>query len=80
MRIAIIAIFVEEKSYIHKVNDLLHQYGEIIIGRMGLPKVEEGLNIITLVVKGDQDEISALSGKLGSLKGVISKVTYASKK
>ncbi|MDD7306533.1 MAG: iron-only hydrogenase system regulator [Peptoniphilaceae bacterium] len=79
MRIAIIAIFVEDKTYAHKVNDILHQYGRYIIGRMGLPNVEEDLNIITLVVKASQEDISALSGKLGSLKGVISKVTYASK-
>lgn len=80
MRIAIIAIFVEDKKYIHKVNDILHHYGKYIIGRMGLPNVEKDLNIITLVVKASQEEISALSGKLGSLNGVISKVTYASKK
>jgi putative iron-only hydrogenase system regulator len=80
MRIAIVAIFVEDKNCINKVNDILHQYGKYIIGRMGLPNVEEGLNIITLVVKASQEEISALSGKLGSLSGVISKVTYASKR
>lgn len=80
MRIAIVAIFVEDKNYVHKVNEILHQYGEFIIGRMGLPNVEEGLNIITLVVKASQEYISALSGKLGSLDGVISRVTYASKK
>lgn len=80
MRIAIIAIFVEDKNYVHRVNDILHQYGKYVLGRMGLPNVEDGLNIITLVVKASQEEISALSGKLGSLDGVISKVTYATKK
>lgn len=80
MRIAIVAIFIEDKIYVHKVNEILHQYGKYIIGRMGIPNVQEGLNIISLVVKANQDEISALSGKLGSLRGVISKVTYASQK
>lgn len=80
MRIAIVAIFIEDRKKVEKVNEILHQYGKFIIGRMGLPNVEEGVNVITLVVKAKQEDISALSGKLGILNGVISKVTYASKK
>lgn len=80
MRIAIVAIFVHNKESATSVNDILHEYGEMIVGRMGLPKVEKGINIITLVVKGEQEKISAMSGKLGKLKEVVCSVTYAKNK
>ncbi|WP_288980264.1 TM1266 family iron-only hydrogenase system putative regulator [uncultured Parvimonas sp.] len=77
MRIAIVAIFIHNKESATSVNDLLHEYTDMIVGRMGLPKVEESINIITLVVKGEQERISAMSGKLGRLKEVVCSVTYA---
>ncbi len=77
MRIAIVGIFVMDLTQSHKVNEILHQYGEYVHGRLGLPKVQEDLNIITLVIKAPQDVISAMTGKLGRLNGVICKANYA---
>lgn len=77
MRVAIVAIFIEEKSMASEVNEILHKYSKYIIGRMGLSKVEENLSVITVVIKAKQDIISAMSGQLGNLKKVVSKTTYA---
>lgn len=77
MRIAIIAIFVQDSKAVDPVNDLLHEFGNLVIGRFGLPRVEDNINVITLVVKGEQDRISSLSGKLGRIENVVCQVTYA---
>jgi putative iron-only hydrogenase system regulator len=71
-RIAVIGIIIEDKSQAGAVNELLHQYGNYIIGRMGLPYEKKKVNIISIVL----DIISALSGKLGRLWGVSSKALY----
>ena len=59
------------------LNDLLHQYGPYIVGRMGVPYREKGVNIISVAMDAPGDVISALSGKLGRLEGVIAKTAYA---
>ena len=59
------------------LNDLLHQYGAYIIGRMGVPYRQRGVNIISVALDVPQDIISALSGKLGRLPGVTAKTVYA---
>lgn len=66
-RIAVIGIIVEDKTAVGQVNSLLHEYGEFIIGRMGLPYEKREVNIISIVVDAPMDKISALSGKLGKL-------------
>ncbi len=76
-RIAIIGIIVENEESVEKLNCLLHQYREIVIGRMGLPYSKRGISIISVAVDGPADTISALSGKLGALPGVSSKTTYS---
>ena len=59
------------------MNELLHQYGEYIIGRMGIPYREKGINIISIAMDAPQDKISALSGKIGRLPGVSAKAAYS---
>ena len=78
-RIAVIGIIVEDKKKVGEVNQLLHEYGEFIIGRMGLPYEKRGVNIISIVVDAPMDKISALSGKLGRLPGVGAKALYSGK-
>lgn len=78
MRIAIIGIFVMDLTQSPKVNEIIHAYGEYIHGRLGLPKVEKDLQIITLVIKAPQDKISAMTGSLGRIKGIVCKANYAS--
>lgn len=76
-RIALIGIIVENEESVDMLNKLLHEYREIIIGRMGLPYAERGISIISVAVDAPSDTISALSGKLGALPGVSSKTTYS---
>ena len=76
-RIAVIGIIVENKDSVESVNGLLHQYGQYIIGRLGLPYEKKKVNIISVVVDAPQDIISALSGKLGRLEGINSKALFS---
>lgn len=76
-RIAVIGIIVEDKAAIAEVNRLLHEYGEYIIGRMGIPYEKKEVNIISIVVDAPMDKISALSGKLGKLPGISAKSLYS---
>lgn len=76
-RIAVIAIIVEDRSRSGELNLLLHDYGEYIVGRMGVPYREKGVNVISVILDAPQEKISALSGKLGMLDGVTSKTVYS---
>ncbi len=72
-RIGIVGIVIEEISCIEHVNMILHEYAGIIVGRMGLPYRERGVSVISLIVDGSNDEISALTGKLGRITGAAVK-------
>lgn len=76
-RVAIIGIIVEEESSVEELNQILHQYGQYIIGRMGIPYPQKGINIISIAVDAPQNIISALSGKVGKLPGISSKTAYS---
>ena len=76
-RVAVLAIIVREGTAVTALNDLLHQYGAYIVGRMGVPYRQRGVNIISVALDAPQDIISALSGKLGRLPGVTAKTVYA---
>lgn len=76
-RLANIAIIVEEEESVERLNQILHKYGSYIIGRMGIPHKERGVNIISIAIDAPQNEISSLSGKLGMLDGVTAKAVYS---
>lgn len=76
-RVAVISIIVEDPESVLAVNDLLHQYSEYIIGRMGIPYRAKGISIISIAMDAPQDKISALSGKIGRLSGVTAKAAYS---
>ena len=76
-RVALIGIIVERESSVAQLNELLHQYGRYIIGRMGQPYREKGVNIISVALDAPNDVISALSGKIGRLDGITAKTVYA---
>lgn len=76
-RVAVLAIIVREGSAVGALNDLLHQYGQHIIGRMGVPYHARGVNIISVAMDAPADVISALSGKIGRLPGITAKTVYA---
>lgn len=75
-RVALIGIIVENMDSTEKINELLHQYAARIVGRMGVPYHKRNVSIISVVLDAPQNEISALSGKLGMLPGVSSKTVY----
>lgn len=76
-RIAIISIIVYNNECVEKINRLLHDYSEFIIGRMGLPYREKSLSVITVVMDAPNDTIGALSGKLGMVKDITVKTVYS---
>ncbi len=76
-RVALIGIIVHDKSVVDELNKILSQFGQYIIGRMGLPYEKRNLSIISIAVDAPQDIISSLSGKLGMLDGVSAKTLYS---
>jgi len=76
-RVAMLAIIVREGTAVAALNDLLHQYGTYIIGRMGVPYHQRGVNVISVAMDAPADVISALSGKIGRLPGITAKTVYA---
>jgi putative iron-only hydrogenase system regulator len=76
-RIALIGIVVENKECTEKLNAILHEYAEYLVGRMGIPYPKRHVSVISVVVDAPSDIISALSGKLGMLPHVSIKTVYS---
>ena len=76
-RVAVMGIIVQDLQSAERLNAILHEYGEVIIGRMGIPYREKSISILSVAVDAPQDTISALAGKIGRLPGVSVKTAYA---
>ena len=76
-RIAVLSIIVEDSESTAKLNEMIHDYAEYVVGRMGIPYREKNISIISLVIDAPQTKISELSGKIGRLSGVTAKAAYA---
>ena len=76
-RVAVMGIIVEDLQSAERLNAILHDYGEYIIGRMGIPYRQKNISILSVAVDAPQDTISALAGKIGRLPGVSVKTAYA---
>lgn len=76
-RVAVMAIIVERADAVESLNAVLHEYGEYIIGRMGIPYRAKGINIVSIAIDAPQDTISALAGKLGNIEGLSVKTAYS---
>lgn len=76
-RIALLGIIIDDNNSVETLNSILHEYADRIIGRMGLPLRDRKISIISVVVDASESDISALSGKIGRLKGVSVKVSYS---
>lgn len=61
-RVGVVGIVIEEFESSSKVNDILHQFADIIVGRMGVPYREKEISVISIIVDGTSDEISAMTG------------------
>jgi putative iron-only hydrogenase system regulator len=71
------SIIVENPDTVEKINAVLHEYGEWIIGRMGIPYKARGISIISIALDAPQDRIAALAGRVGNLSGVSVKTAYS---
>lgn len=76
-RIALLGIVVEREESVEPLNRLLHEYKDYIVGRMGIPYRQRGVNLISIVLDAPGDAISTLSGKAGMIPGVSAKTLYA---
>ena len=76
-RVAVMGIIVESAESVTSLNELLHQSCQYIIGRMGIPYRQRGINVISVVIDAPQDHISALAGKIGNLPGASVKTAYS---
>ena len=76
-RIAVMSIIVENPDTVEKLNAILHEHGDYIIGRMGIPYRKRKISIISIALDAPQDTISALAGKIGGLNGVSVKTAYS---
>ena len=77
-RVAVMSIIVEDPSAVEKLNIYLHEYGEYIIGRMGIPYRKRKISIISIALDAPQNTISSLAGKIGALAGISVKTAYSS--
>ena len=76
-RLAVIGIIVEDLEVTDRINHILHDYSNYIVGRMGIPYRQRGISVISVIVDAPADAISALTGKLGMLEGVSAKALYS---
>jgi putative iron-only hydrogenase system regulator len=76
-RLGTVGIVVEEPSSVAEINSILHQYADIIVGRLGIPYRSRGVSIISLAVDGSMDAISGMTGRLGKLPGVSVKAAIS---
>lgn len=79
-RIALIGIVLEGYDVTGEINQVIHEYRQYVVGRMGLPKARENIAVISLVLDAPSDVINALSGKMGMIPGVNCKTIYAKSK
>lgn len=78
-RIGVVAVVVDENSAASEVNRVLHEYSNIIIGRMGIPYRDRGVSLISVAVDAKPDIISNLTGRLGQISGVSVKAAISKK-
>lgn len=76
-RVAVIGIIVGNRDTAAELNAILSEYGDYIIGRMGVPYHKRNINIISVAIDAPQDVINTLGGKIGRLSGVSAKTAYA---
>lgn len=75
-RLALISIIVENREVVERVNGLLSQFGDYIIGRMGIPYKQKSISLISVAIDAPNEIINSLTGKLGSIRGVTAKTLF----
>lgn len=80
-RVGVVGIVVDDpKEVKDKVNDIISSYGHVVVGRMGIPRLDANVGVIALIVEGTTDDIGAMTGKLGNVRGVTVKSALTSQK
>lgn len=79
-RIGVVGVIVEDLNKAQKVNAVLHEHADLIVGRMGIPYRERGISVISLIIDGSSDELSAMTGKLGNIDSVSVKSAVTKKR
>lgn len=78
-RVGVVGIVIEDLGSAQMVNQVLHEFADKIVGRMGIPYREKGISVISVIVDGTVDELSAMTGKLGKIKGITVKSALTKK-
>ena len=78
-RLAVIAIVVEDLSASKEMNEVLHEFSEYIIGRMGIPYRSKNVSLVSVALDASEETINALTGKLGNIKGLNAKAAFSKK-
>ena len=76
-RLAVVSIIVEDTDCSDRLNALLHEFGEYIVGRMGIPYRAKGVSVLAVVMDAPQEKINALTGRMGMLGGVTAKTLFS---
>ncbi len=76
-RVAVMSIIVEDMQSAERINAILHEHGEYVIGRMGIPYRARKISIISVALDAPQNVISTISGRIGGLPGVSVKTAYS---
>ncbi|MCD8295400.1 MAG: iron-only hydrogenase system regulator [Clostridia bacterium] len=72
-RLAVISIIVEDRASAPRLNALLSEFGDFIIGRMGIPYKEKSVSVICVALDAPSEIINALTGRIGMLSCVSAK-------
>ena len=75
-RLCVLSAVVEDRSSAGKLNEYLSEYGDYIVGRMGIPYRERGVSVLCVVLDAPVAAVTALTGKIGSLNGVTAKTLF----
>ncbi len=72
-RLAVISVIIEDREKSSCINGLLSEYGEYIVGRMGIPYRERSLSVMCVIIDAPAEVVNSLTGKLGMIEGVTAK-------
>lgn len=76
-RIAMIAIVVENSDSVAQMNEILHEFSQWIVGRMGIPYRARHVNLISIAIDAPMDIINSLTGRIGALDGISVKAAVS---
>ena len=72
-RLAVLSIIVEDRGASAEINSLLSEFGDYIVGRMGVPYKQKSVSVISVIVDAPTEIINTLTGKIGMIAGVTAK-------